>query len=124
MAELWMMPLRRGQIVLVELDPAVGPEQNKTRPCVVVSNDAANAAAARLGYAMITVAPMTSRVQAAPRPYQTSIAPDESGLRVASTVQAEQIRSVSVRRVVRAMGVLSREAMARVDDAVRYQLAL
>jgi mRNA interferase MazF len=41
--------MRRGDIVIVSLDPVLGSEASKTRPAVVVSNDAANATAARLG---------------------------------------------------------------------------
>ncbi len=37
--------MRRGDIVAVSLDPARGSEASKTRPAIVVSNDAANATA-------------------------------------------------------------------------------
>ena len=122
----WDIPLRRGHVVLVELDPAVRPEQNKTRPCVVVSNDGANAAASRTGNAMITVVPLTSTLNTSghDRPYQTIVTPEESGLPQVSTAQAEQIRSISVRRVVRVVGHLNLAAQARLDDAICVHLAL
>ncbi|MDR0847850.1 MAG: type II toxin-antitoxin system PemK/MazF family toxin [Propionibacteriaceae bacterium] len=123
---LWDIPPRRGHVVLVELDPAVDPEQNKTRPCIIVSNDGANAAAARTGNTMLTVVPLTRTLNTTgrDRPYQTVILPEESGLSVQSTAQAEQVRSVSVRRVVRVIGHLNFEAMARVDEALKVHLAL
>jgi mRNA interferase MazF len=121
---VWDIPPRRGHVVLVELDPVVGPEQNKTRPCVIVSNDGANAAAARTGNAMMTVIPMTRTLGHEIRPYQAVIETEESGLPARSVAQAEQVRSVSVRRVVRVVGQLSHEAMGRVDDALRVHLAL
>jgi len=122
----WDIPPHRGHIVLVELDPAVRPEQNKTRPCVVVSNDGANAAATRTGNAMITVVPLTRTLNSSgrDRPYQTVVTPQESGLPEISTAQAEQVRSVSVRRVVRIVGRLSPAALARLDDALRVHLDL
>ena len=125
-APVWSLPLRRGLVILVELDPAVSPEQNKTRPCIVVSNDGANAAAARTGNAVLTVVPLTRTVgpDAAHRPYQTRLAPEETGLTALSTAQAEQVRSVSIRRVARVVGRLGPEAMARVDEALRVHLAL
>ena len=46
--------MRRGEIVQVNLDPARGSEARKVRPAVVVSNDAANATATRLGRGVIT----------------------------------------------------------------------
>jgi len=123
---LWEIPLRRGCIVLVELDLAVSPEQNKTRPCVVVSNDGANAAAMRTGNAMVTVVPLTRTLNSSgrERPYQTVVLPEESGLQHPSTAQAEQVRSISVRRVVRVIGRLNHTALARLNDALRVHLAL
>src|SRR6478672_3343303 len=40
--------MRRGEMWLVDLDPVRGKEANKRRPAIVVSNDSANAVAARL----------------------------------------------------------------------------
>ena len=54
--------MRRGDIHLVDLDPARGSEANKRRPAVIVSNDAANATAGRLGRGVITVVPVTSNI--------------------------------------------------------------
>jgi mRNA interferase MazF len=118
--------VRRGQIIMVSPDPAVSPEQNKVRPCVVVSNDGANDAASRTGNAMITIVPLTRTLNRSgrDRPYQTLIGLEESGLPAPSTARCEQVRSVSVRRVVRIARVLSYEAMARIDEALRVQLAL
>jgi len=111
---------------LVELDPAVAPEQNKTRPCVVVSNDGANTAATRTGNGVLTVVPLTRTRSSvgANRPYQTVVDADESGLPVASVAQAEQVRSVSIRRFVRVIGSLNYQAQARLDDALRVHLSL
>ena len=125
-APYWDRPPRRGHVVLVELDPAIAPEQSTTRPCVIVSNDGANAAATRTGNAMLTVVPLTRTQNASgrERPYQAIIEPDESGLAATSVAQAEQVRSVSVRRVVKVVGHLSRAAQARLDEALRVHLAL
>ena len=47
--------MKRGEVWWVEFDPAVGSEIRKTRPVVIVSNDAANRNLARL-----VVVPLTS----------------------------------------------------------------
>jgi mRNA interferase MazF len=52
--------VRRGDVVTVNLDPVRGWEASKTRPAVVVSNDAANLTATRLGRGVVTVVPVTS----------------------------------------------------------------
>jgi mRNA interferase MazF len=115
--------MHRGQIVLVELDPATGAEQAKTRPCVLVSSNAANDSAERRGRGVITVVPITSNV-ASVYPFQVFLAPDDSGLAIASKAQAEQVRSLATERVVRSLGTISAEKMAELDDALRLHLSL
>ena len=53
----------RGEIRLTDLDPARSGEANKRRPAVIVSNDRANASAARLGRGVVTIVPVTSNVE-------------------------------------------------------------
>ena len=52
----------RGEIRLIDLEPVRGSAANKRRPAVIVSNDGANATAARLNRGVITVVPLTSNV--------------------------------------------------------------
>ncbi|MEJ7707595.1 MAG: type II toxin-antitoxin system PemK/MazF family toxin [Nocardioidaceae bacterium] len=56
----WIDRMRRGDIHLVDLDPARRGEASKQRPAVVVSNDAANATTVLLRRGVVTVAPVTS----------------------------------------------------------------
>ena len=58
--------MRRGEIRLVDLDPVRGSESSKRRPAVIVSNDSANATAARLRRGVVTVG--TCRRQGAKDP--------------------------------------------------------
>ena len=113
----------RGEIRLVNLDPAMGAEANKRRPAVIVSNDRANATADRLGRGVVTVVPVTSSV-ARVYPFQVALASEESGLRVDSKAQAEQVRSVSVERVGPVVGRVPTTLMAELDDALRLHLHL
>jgi mRNA interferase MazF len=115
--------MRRGDIVAVSLGPARGPEASKTRPAIVVSNDAANATATRLGRGVITVVPITSNV-ARIYPFQVLLRAEETGLRQDSKAQAEQIRSVAVERVGAQIGKLTDAVVAELDDAIRLHLAL
>ncbi|WP_411282765.1 type II toxin-antitoxin system PemK/MazF family toxin [Lapillicoccus sp.] len=113
----------RGEIRLVDLDPAMGAEANKRRPAVIVSNDRANATAAKLGRGVVTVVPVTSSV-ARVYPFQVALASVESGLRVDSKAEAEQVRSVSVERVGPVLGRVPTALMAALDDALRLHLHL
>ncbi|HEY2078162.1 MAG TPA: type II toxin-antitoxin system PemK/MazF family toxin [Streptosporangiaceae bacterium] len=115
--------MHRGDIVAVSLDPARGSEASKTRPAIVVSNDAANAAASRLARGVITVVPITSNV-ARVYPFQILLRADQTGLRQDSKAQAEQIRSVAVERIGRRLGRLPAAVMTELDEALRVHLAL
>src|ERR1700712_5873908 len=115
--------MRRGEVRLVDLDPARGSEANKQQPAVVVSNDRANAAAERLGRGVVTVVPLTSNTTRV-FPFQVLIPAEGAGLRVKSKAQAEQVRSVAVERVGPAIGHLRASLMTEIDDALRLHLDL
>lgn len=97
-----MTDVRRGQVYLVALDPTVGREIRKTRPCVVVSPDELNA-----HMQTCIVAPLTTGVHAYP-------------FRVACQFQGEpghvvldQLRTVDRSRLVKRLGRLSTPAVER-----------
>jgi len=115
--------MRRGDIHEVDLDPGRGSEANKHRPAVIVSNDAANEVAERLGRGVITVVPVTSNIERI-YPFQTLLLASGTGLPRDSKAQAEQVRSVDVARVGTRLGVVPRAIMAQIDEALRRHLAL
>src|SRR5487761_1024716 len=115
--------MRRGEIVSVTLDPVRGPEASKTRPAVVVRNDAANATATRLGRGVITVVPVTSNT-ARVYPFQVLLPASQTGLRQDSKAQAEQVRSVAVERVGDRLGRLPAALITELDQALRIHLSL
>jgi mRNA interferase MazF len=112
--------MRRGEIWLVDLDPGGA---NKHRPAVIVSNDRANATAARLGRGVVTVVPVTSDI-ARIYPFQVLLPAATTGLAVDSKAQAEQIRAVAAQRLRRRIGRVSPAELARLDDALRLHLEL
>jgi mRNA interferase MazF len=115
--------MRRGEIVTVSLDPVRGSEASKTRPAVVVSNDAANATATRLGRGVITVVPVTSNT-ARIYPFQVLLPARQTGLRQDSKAQAEQVRSVAVERIGDTVGQLPAALITELDRALRLHLSL
>src|SRR6202034_3634122 len=115
--------MRRGEIVSVSFDPARGSEAAKTRPAVVVSNDAANATATRLGRGVVTVVPVTSNT-ARVYPFQVLLPARQTGLTRDSKAQAEQVRSIAVERVGRRVGELTPDLISQLDRAIRVQLGL
>ncbi len=115
--------MRRGEICTVDLNPTRGSEAGKRRPAVIVSNDGANAAAARLGRGVITIVPVTSDVMRI-YPFQVLLPAAATGLRQDSKAQAEQVRSVAVERIGEQIGLLPAGIMLQIDDALRLHLAL
>lgn len=106
--------MNRGEVWWVSFDPAIGGEIQKTRPAVIVSNDAANKALNR-----VQVVPITSRVQ---RLYPSEAYVDLDGAR--RKAMADQIATVSKQRLKQRAGRLSLADLAAVEGAIRTQLDL
>jgi mRNA interferase MazF len=115
--------MKRGEIYLVDYEPARGSEANKARPAVIVSNDGANAAVARTGQGVVTLVPLTSNTSRV-YPFQVLLPAAECGLPKDSKVQCEQIRALAPERLLRTIGSVPRQRMAEIDAALRLHLAL
>ena len=115
--------MRRGDIWLADLEPIRGTEANKRRPVVLVSNDAANVQAERLGRGVVTVVPVTSNT-ARVFPFQVLLDAGETGLDLDSKAQAEQLRSIDVSRLERRLGRVPAPLLWQLDGAIRLHLAL
>ena len=113
----------RGEIRLTDLDPARAAEADKRRPAIIVSNDRANATAARLGRGVVTVVPITSNISRV-FPFQVLLPAEEVGIRVDSKAQAEQVRSVSIERIGPVIGRLPTYLISMLDDDLRLHLQL
>jgi len=106
--------MRRGEVWWVEFDPAAGSEIRKTRPAVIVSNDAANRNLSR-----VVVVPLTSSTG---RQY-----PGEAIVYVGgqdSKAMADQIMAADKGRLKNHLGTLSKADMKAVEDAVKVHLSL
>lgn len=115
--------MRRGEIYIVNLDPALDSEANKKRPAIIVSNNGANSTALRLGRGVVSVIPVTRNI-AHIYPFQVFLSSIETGLNYDSKAQAEQIRSLSTKRIDKKIGVLSQNLIIEVDNALRLHLDL
>lgn len=113
----------RGEIRLTDLEPARAGEADQRRPAIIVSNDRANATAARLGRGVVTVVPITSNTTRV-FPFQVLLPAEETGMRMDSKAQAEQVRSVSIERIGPVIGRLPTHLISQLDDALRLHLQL
>lgn len=108
----------RGEIWLVNLDPTVGREQAGIRPALVVSVDFFNVGPAGL----VVVVPVTSRHMGIP--LHVELSPMDTGLEFVSYAKCEDVRSVSVQRLARLIGVVPTPTMEIVEDRLRILLGL
>ena len=115
--------IRRGDIYAVDLDAARGSEAEGRRPAVIVSNDAANMTAFRLGRGVVTIVPISSNVEHV-YPFQILLRPEETGIDRLSKAQAEQVRAVAVERIAERVGSVSASLMGDIDEALRLHLDL
>jgi mRNA interferase MazF len=104
---------------LVNFDPTVGAEIQKTRPALIVQNDIANR------HSPITiVAAVTSQFDEPLYPTEVLIRSPEGGLTVDSVVLLNQLRSVDKRRLVRRLGALTPTTMEQVTRALQISLGM
>lgn len=115
--------MRRGDVYWVRLEPVTGSEADKTRPAVIVSNDALNRTTERLRRGVVTVAPVTGSVQQV-HTFQVRLPAGTAGLAKDSKVQAEQVRTISVHRLGSRLGTLPAPLLAQLDAALRIHLSL
>jgi mRNA interferase MazF len=112
--------MKRGEIWTANLDPAIGAEIKKTRPCVIVNQDYL----ARLPLKIVV--PLTAwneRYEKAP--WHVKLAPSgENGLQKQSSADTFQVRSISEKRLAEKIGVLSPPDMEKVSKALALSLAI
>lgn len=91
-----MVAVSRFDVVLVQLDPTVGREIQKTRPCIVVSPDVMNR-----HLDTVIVLPMTTKVKSFPMRLPITFQHRRGEIAV------DQIRTVSLQRIVKKIGKIN-----------------
>ena len=102
------MDLKQYQIVLVNLDPTIGSEMKKTRPCVIISPNEMNKY-----LQTIVVAPMTSSSKS----YPTRVEVKHDKKR--GWIVLDQIRTVDRLRIIKVLGNLSEKEFGKVKSVLR-----
>ena len=100
--------MKRGEIWWVEFDPSVGSEIRKTRPAVIVSNDAANR-----NLALVVVVPLTSKTG--------RLYPGEAFVTLSGKpgkAMADQIMAADKSRLKNLMDTLSKAEMTALETAI------
>ena len=108
---------KRGEIWLVNWNPARGSEQAGRRPALVIQNDIGNEKAPTT-----IVAAISSSVRIYPMNVQVN--PPEGGLDHPSIIKTSQILTISKQRLEKRLGRLSKDRLNDVDRAIKLSLAL
>ena len=108
---------RRAEIWLVDFGTPIGHEQGFRRPAVVVSADRMNASRAGL----VIVVPVTRTRRGLPS--HIELDPGD-GLRETSYAKAEDVKSVSVQRLVHRLGQVPADRMQRLSSVLRLLMEL
>lgn len=109
---------QRGDIVLVNLDPALETEAAETRPAIVISKNHANDF-----LATIIVLPLTGNLSRV-YPHEFVLERSKTGLDYDSKAQVQYIRHVSRKRIERVLGIMASDSMVSVDALIRDHLGL
>ena len=106
------LEIARGEVYLVSLDPTLGSEIQKTRPCLIVSPDELNA-----HLRTVIVAPMTTAGRAYPWRIRCRFQ------RRSGYVVLDQLRTVDRERLVKRLGALPTDTMVEVLGGLQEMLA-
>jgi len=106
--------MKRGEVWWVDFDPATGSEVKKTRPAIIVSNDASNAAMSR-----VQVVPLTSNTS---KLYVFESRIDVKGAQ--GKAMADQIMTADKQRLKKRIGKVSAPEMLGIERAIKIQLGM
>jgi mRNA interferase MazF len=114
------MTIKQSEIWLVNLDPTIGTEINKTRPCLVIGDDTIGRLKSK------TVLPITGWNEMYDQvPWMVRCEPtSENGLSKTSAIDAFQIRNLSTKRFIKRIGVIDEDLLVEVHSVVAKTLSV
>jgi mRNA interferase MazF len=104
---------RRGDIYLVNFDPTLGAEIQRTRPALIIQNDIGNRTSD-----ITIVAAISSQLKGKRYPFEVILPATEGGLTAETRILLNQVRSIDKRRLVRRLGKIPPARMREVERAL------
>ena len=112
--------VKRGDIVLVDLEPVKGSETGKIRPCVIIQNDIGNKFSSTTIVAIVTSQKEISKEY----PTDVWVEKNKGGLNLDSIIQGDQIRTISKERIVKKLEHFEDGVMNKANKALKISLGL
>ncbi len=114
-----MVEIKRGDIVLTNLEPIRGSEQGGVRPCLIIQNNLGNK------FSPLTIiAPITSKRFTKEFPTNVFITRKDSKLDKDSTILLNQIRTIDKSRIIKRISTLNNLIMYQVNLAIKVSLEI
>ena len=112
--------MKQKEIWLINLDPSIGAEIRKTRPCVILNDDSIGVLPLKV------VAPITDyKEKYKIVPWMIQLIPDKlNNLEKISVIDVFQVRSVSEKRLIRKLGVIREDEILKAKEALKLVFGL
>ena len=109
---------KRGEIYYVKCNNAVGSEQTKERPCLILQTNTAN-----IFGSTITIAPISKTRRKLPTHVWIDRT-ESNGLKYDSSIKCDQVTTVDSIRLTNQIGVIEDELLPKIDRALYKHLAM
>lgn len=109
---------KRGEIFIADLNPGYGREMHKKRPVLVISNNVLNQ-----NLSTVVMIPLSSIIPEFIGPDVVKVA-EKIGLDKDSVIIVNQIRSIDQARLIKRVGILSRDKIEQVEEALQITLGM
>ncbi|MEX0920157.1 MAG: type II toxin-antitoxin system PemK/MazF family toxin [Candidatus Pacearchaeota archaeon] len=114
-----MVKIKRGDIVLTNMEPVVGSEQGGIRPALIIQNDLYNE------YSPVAIiAAITSKIYKKEYPTNVFLEKEISNLDKNSTILLNQIRTIDKSRILKKISSLDHNNMKKIEAALKISLDL
>jgi len=114
-----VVKIKRGDVVLCDLNPVKGTEQAGIRPAIIVQTNRANVISPHT-----IIAPCTSKIRRALLPSHVFVPANVGGLTKDSVILCEQIRVIDKSRIIKILGSLEQEYLEKLNRALSIILGL
>lgn len=112
--------VRRGDVILIDLEPIIGSEKGKTRPCVIIQNDIGNK------YSPLTIVAVITKQKEIDKKYPTDVWVNKGagGLDNDGIIQCDQIRTIDKKRIIKKYGSFDNTITEDIDKSIKISLDL